>query len=585
MGRKKIDFEGIERVCTETSERLEGIEQLVLPWAIDREKLAAPLENLLRRRQEIAERFPEQWLKVTVGQVAVGQVFAFPARTRRFLRTHGGDLAAEESELVGRFERVPWFYCLFLVRGKRSRDLFTIENLDGGQERLLYSPAVTDLTRTGARLFLCLVFDNGTCLQTYGVVRFYRGFQPFDFHYFARLLLPGTYRSEGLSATIAASPGSFFLLDMAAEIPAIAHRGEPMEVCDQEVRRADFDPAKITGEFERATAEDIQRLAFKGEDTPFPQAYLFHDPKKKRLLAHATSMRLYARLREALAAEVSLPEEPEWHAGMSMVITARQILGKEPPSMAYISLFEPEGEPEEPVPLKALLAELADAHNQGTAYSLDELAKRHGISPDVARQLEGIVREPAPGTAGGAPPVEGGLAGYRPPPPAVRQGFIESPWKNDVFLFLDSPRVRALYGALTPVLEQFYAERRALGHEGFPPPPDLEGLPDWLEDLYDDLAEQPDFTLLNASLHLLCSRGEAFEPVRDYAAEILRLFGQVFIPGGEPERVGRFCLNVLCAGGLAEAEPGLTAEAGRRADFRLRPTPFLHAWASPHGRP
>lgn len=76
-------------------------------------------------------------------------------------------------------------------------------------------------------------------------------------------------------------------------------------------------------------------------------------------------------------------------------------------------------------------------------------------------------------------------------------------------------------------------------------------------------------------------------PARDYAVEVLRLFWQVFVPGGEPERSARFirryggfCHKILVAGGLAEIEPGVLLARLRAAWFGMRPTAFLRAYAA-----
>jgi hypothetical protein len=55
------------------------------------------------------------------------------------------------------------------------------------------------------------------------------------------------------------------------------------------------------------------------------------------------------RLRELLADQVALPEEPDWRASMNMIVSTRQILGKQEPSATYIELFE-EGLASEPTP-------------------------------------------------------------------------------------------------------------------------------------------------------------------------------------------------------------------------------------------
>jgi hypothetical protein len=592
MDRSKTDFDATEKRCRRTSRLLESLDAAVMPWVVSQKGALAAYRRAMNRKREISSKFPENWHTQTAAQVAAGEVFTHPARIRKLLRALRAQLSAEQAELLEGFAEAPWYYCPFEVREKPAPDFFTIQEAGTGRQRLLYSPAVRDANQTGVRLFLSLMLDNGLCLQTYGPVHFYRGYQPFDFHYFARHLSPELYRTQGLTAAIATDPGSFMLLDVASEIPPIGHRGEMIEVHDHEVRVQSFDPGRYTGgELELDRKGEVARLKLVGEDTPFRNAYVFQDRRSGTLLAHATSTRLYARLREILADQVALPEEPDWHASMNMVLSTRQILGKEEPSASYIDLFEEElnaePSPEEQAQLgrlSALMADLSDHCNHGREYSLEELAARHEVALDTARQVEEtfLQQERALELR-----IEGGLPGYVPPPPSVRRGFHESPWDNGVFVFLDSPRVRQLYDELQVELSRRAEELEAAGQEAEAPPLGPAELPIWMETLYAELADQRDFTLLNISLHLLCSRGESFEPARDYAVEVLRLFWQVLVPGGEPARVerfmrryGGFCRQVLLAGGFAEIEPGVSLARLRAADFGVRPTAFLRVWAS-----
>ncbi len=381
-------------------------------------------------------------------------------------------------------------------------------------------------------------------------------------------------------------------MDVASEVPPVGHRGELIEVHDHEARVESFDPGRYAGgELELESKGEVTRLKLAGEDTPFRNAYAFHDRTRGTLLAHATNGRLYGRLRELLADQVVLPEEPDWRASMNMIVSTRQILGKEEPSAAYIELFEEELNAE-PTPeqkehlerLNDFMAELSDHRNHGRSYALKELAARHGISLQTARQIEeqSFLQQERLAQL----PIEGGLAAYVPPSPAVRRFFHQSPWDNGQFVFLDSPRVRNLYATLQDKLSRQAEELNAAGQDVQAPPASPAELGDWVEDLYAERAEHHDFTLLNISLDLLCSRGQDFEPVRDYAVEALRLFWQVWVPGGEQEacerfirRYGGFCRKILAAGGLAEIEPGVSLARLRAADFGLRPTAFLRSWA------
>ena len=222
-------------------------------------------------------------------------------------------------------------------------------------------------------------------------------------------------------------------------------------------------------------------------------------------------MRLYARLRALLGLTVQVPGEPDWHASTNMVIAARKLLGKQPPSAVYVELFERQEhdearaeQSEELGMLDALARELSDHHGAGSSYCLQELAVRHGVAEDTARQVDQAVRG---FEVEAQVPLPGGLEGYRPPPPQVRRSFQASPWENSVVLFLDSPRVREFYASIRPSLSIPFAGGSAEGALAKPPPESLDELPQWLEDLYAEAVQEHDYTLLNAALHLPCSRG------------------------------------------------------------------------------
>ena len=232
--------------------------------------------------------------------------------------------------------------------------------------------------------------------------------------------------------------------------------------------------------------------------------------------------------------------------------------------------------------LNAFIGELSRRRNEGIPYSLEELARKHGIGPDTARQAEKIFEQ-----AGSKLDLDiaGGLEGYRPPPPVVRQKFRRSPWDNGVFVFLDSPRVGAAFASLQPEFEKRFSKQKTGSFDGAPE--SLEEFPQWLEDLYSKTQGEEDFTLLNIALHLLCSRGEAMEAVRDYTVEVLRLFWQVFLPAKEPEYiegfVGRFalfCYEILYRGGRPDIDPLVSKRTAKTAELRLRLSAFFRAWAS-----
>ena len=595
----KRDFEALKRRCEETSAILGEIEEPLLDWAIHKEKLLAPWESLKRKHRELCERLPEQWHEITAAQFAAGRLLGAPEGTRKFLRAVRERLPAEERGLLEHFVRKPWFYCLFRILEHHEGEFFTILDLDTEEERLLRSGAVRSLERAGVQLFLGLLFHDGACLQTYGSMHYYRGFQPYDLHYFARLLDPQRLSSEGLSAVIARSPGSFYLLDAWSEIPAAVHKDQRVELCAAELALPGFDPESYRGRLEIDRVAGLVRCRLEGERTPLRLAAAYYDTSTERLAIQASTPALYSQLRGLLGPQVPLPEQPPWRVTIGMSIAARRILDKQDPASPYIERFEeqefPETSPEEEKHLEAinaLLTRLSDHSNRGTSYSLEALAAEHGVSLETARELEKVV---AKQDAAFDLQIEGGLEGYPPPPPAARMRFRLSPWDCGLFAFLDSPRVRRLYAEALPAIRERREASTRISEAVAPPPEELDELPGWLEELHEETQDLQDYTLLNTAFDLLCHRGDRLEPVRDYAVEVLRLFWQVLLPGRETDhiqrfhgRFARFVHDVLYAGGLVDIDPPVNRLEARRAEFALRPSALFRGWVShrePRGGP
>ena len=361
-----------------------------------------------------------------------------------------------------------------------------------------------------------------------------------------------------------------------------------VQICCDETSLDHFDPQRYSGSFDIDSKGDVVRCRLKGQDSPLRSAAVYHDRTKKKLFLRATSLELYRQIHSAVTEDIPLAEDPYWLATINMNLAGRDILGKDILGAAYVDMFEVDQKPASPEDrkhldtLNAFIGELSRRCNEGIPYSLEELARKHGIGPDTARQAEKIFEQASSKLD---LDIAGGLEGYRPPPPVVRQKFRRSPWDNGVFVFLDSPKVRAAFASLQPELEKRFSKQKTGSFDG--PPDSLEEFPRGLEDLYSKTQGEEDFTLLNIALHLLCSRGVAMEAVRDYAVEVLRLFWQVFLPAKEPEHlegfVGRFalfCYEILYRGGLVDIDPVVSKRTAKTAEFRLRPSAFFRAWAS-----
>lgn len=585
---RKSDLKAILETCNETSKVLGSVEEDVVMWAVHKEKVLSAYNRLLRKKSALVEKFPERWLGMTASQVAAGQVFTHPKRTRKYLHNFRDELRPEEVALLQYFIQEPWFYSVLILEDILEMDFFTVVDVENRDRYLLYSQSVREVSRTGARLYLTLLFYNGECYQTFGPLHYYRGFQPYDFEYFAKLLSPLFYLENGLSATIANNPTPFLLLDVSTETPPVAHKDKLVQICSQEFPLADFDAQRYSKDFEIESKHAVVRCKLKGEDNPFRSAAAFYDGTKKKLFVRATQLDLYRKIRDILAENIPLPEDPYWFASMNMKMTANEVLDKDIPATSYVDMFEEDQKPLSPEEKRqldtfnALLQDLSLRRNEGVHYRLEDLAEKHGVDLETARQAEEIYDQASSKLD---IDIDGGLEGYQPPPPGVRQEFRRPPWNNRAFVFMDSPRVRGLFSSLQSEIKNRVSKHKPGSAEG--PPDSLDAFPNWLEELYFETQAQRDYTLLNVTLHLLCSRGEEMEAVRDYAVEVLRLYWQIFVASKEPEQIenfigefARFCFEVLYCGGLADIDPVVTKRTAGKAEFRLRPSAFLRAWAS-----
>ena len=196
----------------------------------------------------------------------------------------------------------------------------------------MYSGSLTTTYRQGARLFFTLSFWNGLCCQTFGPMHYHRGFEPFDFTYLAKALLPDVLRSQGLEAVVATKPAHFLLLDRWAENPLVAHAGVPLRLCAHETRVDSFDIGGYADAFdlrESNAAEGLLKASLKESNPPMECADVFHDRPKRRLLVVTSALEDYREIADLLRDSVDLPDEPDWYASMNMVLSAHHLANKE----------------------------------------------------------------------------------------------------------------------------------------------------------------------------------------------------------------------------------------------------------------
>ena len=588
-----LDLDAAQERCDEVHDLLASIEPDLLSWGNKRYKPAAYRRDM-RRLRAVADELPDWWHAATEPQVQAAAVMRRPEHVRKFRAQTHDSLSPDERHLLRHFGSHPWFWSLLSVIEPVRGDFYRVSEHLSGSELLMYSPALTTTYREGSRLFFTLSFRNGMCCQTFGPLHYFRGYEPFDFIYLAKSLLPDVLRHQGLEAVVAAKPAHFLLLARWAEVPPVAHSGHALRVCAHEAK---VDSLSIN---EYAHALNIQgenrekgilKASLKESNPPIECADIYHDRPGRRLLVVATELQDYREIARLLRDQVDLPDDPDWYASMNMVLAAALIGAKEHPGLAYERRLEPSRDRSTEAalePVNAFTAELVRCRNFGEEYSLVELATRFGLTMETARALEASVKELDERFK---IDVEGGITGYHPPPPARRGKLQTLPSQSDVFVLEYGPEAHQVYADRRDRVRDMVAEQRSAGadlsaaSDGDDDDLSLARLPRLLEDLFFASWRAHDPIVLTYTLYLLCQAGDTLQCVRDYAIEVLRTFHQVLLPGAVPaqregfiDKYGLFCWEILEPLGLVEIEDAVDRNRAAEATYRMSGGPLLNAF-------
>lgn len=585
------DLEGLEKRTKEVYRLIGGMLKELLEWSRRRHKPAG-FRRDLRRIGITSEEFPEQWIGAVEEQVQAAAVMRRPDQVRKFRSRIDDDLDAAERGLLRDFGRQRWFWSAFSVVEQRG-DVHLVMDHFTGRELLLWSDWVTSAFREGFNLFFSLVFFNGFCHQVFGPLHHYRGFEPFDFTYLAKALLPAVLKTRGVEAVVAAKPAHFIALTRYTLDRPLAHEGIRILTCAHDVKVDSFSIDDYAADFktpEVCAPEGLLRARFKHGAEP-ECADLYHDRRAGRLTVVATTLHDYQEVAQLLRGRVPLPDQPDWYASMNMAAAAGRLGVKEHPGLLFerrLDRCRGNTRQADAEQLAKLKAELERLHKAEEPYSIAELAARFEMPEDMARMAEDsmLARDEV------LPELTGGIPGCDPLPPDLRPGMDMLPSNCDVLLLDFGPEAQRVYAERRDRVRSLVAQQRAAGADLSARPDKngelpLSGLPRLLEDLFYASWRAASPVVLTYTLFLLCREGGTPHDARAYAVEVLRVFWRELLP-----RRGRasidlflnqyreFCRTILEPLGLIEIEAEVDRGLAGAADFLLRGGPLLDAFIS-----
>lgn len=566
----------------ETSERMSQLllhlADKVLTWAEKKEKLYKLFDKEIKNYKEIIEKMPEDWVLASSNQFAAGKIFAAPSKLKKFLNQYRNFLSREEKQVIRYFLENPWFYSLFSVEKTIGKNFLKIYDYSKNCSLLLFSKGVQEMYRYGAKLFLCLLFNNGECHQTNGTINYFRGFTTRDFKCFAGLTSHHFKKNGDLSYSIYHNPVPYMMLYSFAELPPGVFKGEPMEYCSHSINVEQFIPAEYSKVFDIQEKEGVVMCRPKGKNESGDFNRVYFDKKKGTLHIHTVGIKRYQSIIKCFKGKYDFPAEPSWRVSAQMEVAIETILGIKPPVLELEKIFKEEPDPvldEQLNRLNAMFMEMTENYNRGLEFSTEGLAKKYDFPSETVMQMQEDFKKY---TEKYDIDIQGGFEDYTPPPPEVRMRFSGRFQDNSLFEFRASPMAEGYFGIKLPGLAEDMDE---LEYETLT----LNELPAFIEDLYFEHWNTPNCTILFYTIYLLSKEGEIFLDVRDYAVEVLRLFWQIILPTKEEEQIEKFiksysffCFDVLYRVGLIDIDRKIDEERSMDALFKIKASPFFYEW-------
>lgn len=597
-----VNYEKYLAKCTYTSKMLDSVIERPIAWGVSKLKVMNKHRETMRNLQRLTVRLPEGWVDIALDTIAAGEIFTYPYRIKKYLNRDRGSLDTEDIKFFRFFQDNPWFYTIYSIKENLPENFFKIIDYSDGKEIILYSPGLKSMYDRGANLFSALLFFNGYCYQTYGSLHYYRAFEPFDFDFFSKMLIPQYYKENDLSSAMAFRPVHFMLLDNWSELPPMYHGKEQLTQCCHTVNLSNFNSGKYSDKFTIKEKQGVIRLRLKRGKFPFNVSEFYYDSKKKRFLVFASGIKRYEKLVKLISKDITLPAVPELYATMPMIAAERIMLGKNMPVIEYDSIFEgkqraPREKPAETVgqsaggaaaepavklnaepaekdelgKFNAFMSELTKRSNMGIDYSLKELSELYDIPIETALQLEGMLTKMDKRFS---IDIDGGLSDFIPPPPSVRTQFRDRLQDNKLFTVAATEELKEDFKIFTAKLK--ISGKKKLSFENFY---------DNLEYSAGKIWGRGARTVLLYTFYMLCKRGFVLENVRDYAVEFLKTFWQVIFPDKKRkyldefiEDYSDFMVEALFAFNLIEIDKETIVNEGSEAGYLVKASGFFNKW-------
>ena len=572
-----MNYNEIRKNNTQFFRNLKEIEDLVLNRGMNKLKLDKIFMKNHSDYMDKMEDFPEEWKNFMILGYFFSQIIFDPQSLNKFNRTVKNELSPSEELMLKTWKKTPPVWSVFKAEKTDEDDFFTITDIFTGEEKLLLSQSVDDkLKYPGGKdsLFLCALLFNGSCWATYGLVRQYRGLTEKDMNFLPVFIDKKTFNSKGLNGIINKFYAMFFTIDRFMEIPLTQSGEEILETCWSELNLEDFIPEDYLNEMNKISESGDFVHMIQKKESGVPGYELFYNRKTNDSLLTANTKTDYKNLINILNREYTLDTKADAEISMNLFIALRNYMDFNLPCDKWISHFPEEYKNYDPEKeefldnINLLLREKLDASNNGRDYDLKKRADEMGIEPEMLDEIEKVIKKVDDKIA--VPDIEGGIE-YDVPPPVKRKLFTGS--LRDSSLFSINPGELSFRYFIESVnndfSKDFYSE-----------------LPEVIDNSFVEEFEEYGRTIMNTFFYILCQKKSEWITAKDYAAEILKLFGHVILPGLQSsvkdfiEDFTYIICEELVPSGIIEIETAPAEQTREKGRFLIRASRFFNSYIS-----
>ena len=291
----------------------------------------------------------------------------------------------------------PWRFSFCSIQQNVHKDFYEMKDVLSEESFLLYSPGLTltveDLGFSPELWFLLTDF-NGECRQTYGTLKYFRGFQRFDLFFFAKQLNADIIFGNQVQDVIESDPLPFLLSWVAGNIPPTYHNKDMVVFNRSDFKVIDFNPENYAQDFLIENKPPITMMSLKRWHK-FPHfARCFFNSKENLLTFSSVTVRGYKSLLKAMGKyEGCFPENPDFMVTPPMIAAIEKVLNVDIEMIPYEEHFDEELSEADSIELKKFdrfLNDLAEKLNRREEYNIAEMATKAQIDIEDANRIAEI---------------------------------------------------------------------------------------------------------------------------------------------------------------------------------------------------